>query len=161
MADLFSTWDGIALLVIAALVLGLVGRFWRPLRMILVGLAPLYSAAVIFYFVFDSSASRCSGVGVALRCEEVSYAALIWSAGGWAVAGVAMAVILTLAPIASAWLQRSTPSVIAAFVLPLVLVTFFWFVAWWIAAWPAVLAAAIAGPPTRVPRDVVLSDFAH
>jgi len=27
MADLFSTWDGIALLVIAALVLGLVGRF--------------------------------------------------------------------------------------------------------------------------------------
>jgi hypothetical protein len=82
-------------------------------------------------------------------------------AGGWAVAGVSMAVILTLAPIASAWLQRSTPSVIAAFVLPLVLATFFYFVAWWIAAWPAVLAAAIAGPPTRVPRDVVLSDFAH
>lgn len=161
MTNLFNTWDGLAVIVIASAVLGLVGRYWRPIRVILVGLAPLCSAAIIFYFVFEGSMSQCSGYGVTLHCWEVSYASAIWSRGGWAVAGVAMAVILTLAPIASAWLRRSTPSVVAACVLPLLIATFFWYVASWTYAWPAVLAAAIAGPPSRESRGWVLTDFAH
>ena len=160
MTNLFNTLDGLAVIVIASAGVGVVGRYWRPIRVILVGLAPLYSAAVIFYFVFEGSMSQCSGYGVTLHCSEVSYASAIWSQGGWEVAGVAMAVILTLAPIASAWLRRSTPSVVAACVLPLLIATFFGYVASWSDAWPAVLAAAIAGPPSRESTDEGLSDFA-
>src|SRR5260370_40588234 len=57
--------------------------------------------------------------------------------------------ILSLAPIASAWSGRRTPSVTAAYMIPVLVLVFFIFVAPWLFIWPAVLAAAIAGPPTR------------
>jgi hypothetical protein len=41
--------------------------------------------------------------------------------------------------------------VTAAYMIPVLILVFFIFVAPWLFIWPAVLAAAIAGPPTRRP----------
>jgi len=139
----------VAMIAIAAVVVGLVGRRWRPMRVLLVGLAPLGSAAILFYFFFEGSASQCSGSGATLRCWEVSYASAIWGWSGWSVGLVGSTVILTLAPIASAWLRRSWPSVAATCALPFLIGPLIVVLFPWAYVWPAVLGAAIAGPPSR------------
>src|SRR5713226_1793926 len=100
----------VAMIAIAAVVVGLVGRRWRPVRVVLVALAPLGSAAILFYFFFEGSASQCSGYGATLRCWEVSYASAIWGWSGWSVGLGGSGVILTLAAIASAGVRRSWPA---------------------------------------------------
>jgi len=141
--------NAVAVISVAAVVVGLVGRRWRPVRVVLLALAPLGSAAILFYFFFEGSASQCSGYGATLRCWEVSYASAIWGWSGWSVGLVGSAVILTLAPIASAWLRRSWPSVAATCALPFLIGPLIVVLFPWAYVWPAVLGAAIAGPPSR------------
>lgn len=147
MPDL-SGWNGIALLTMAGIVVGFAGRFWRPIRILLVGLAPLGSAAIIFYFIFEGSVSQCAGTGPTFHCWEISYASALLG-NGFLVAAVAIATLISLAPIVSAWRRHPSPSALAAFVMPLLIYAIFIVLAPWLYVWPAVLAAAIAGPPSR------------
>jgi hypothetical protein len=141
-------FDLVAGLLLAGVLVGIAGRYWRPIRIFLVGLAPLGSAGIIFFFLFEGSGSQCAGAGATFHCWEVSELVGLLD-NGFAVAGVSLVTILSLAPIASAWLGRRTPSVTAAYVIPVLILLLFIFVAPWLFIWPAVLAAAIAGPPTR------------
>ena len=147
MPDL-SGWNGVALLTIAGGVVGFAGRFWRPIRLILVGLAPVGSAAIIFYWVFEGSTSQCAGTGATFHCWEESHFVAVLG-NGYAITALGIATILSLAPIVSAWLGHPAPSVIAAFILLLLILALFIFVALWFYVWAAVVAAAIAGPPSR------------
>ncbi len=141
-------FDLVAALTLAGLLVGIAGRFWRPIRILLVGLAPLGSAGIILFFLFEGSGSQCAGAGAAFHCWELSFYVVLLG-NGFAVTGIGLVTILSLAPIASAWLGRRTPSVTAAYMIPVLILVFFIFVAPWLFIWPAVLAAAIAGPPTR------------
>ncbi len=141
-------FDLVAALTLAGLLVGIAGRFWRPIRILLVGLAPLGSAGIILFFLFEGSGSQCAGAGATFHCWELSFYVVLLG-NGFAVTGIGLVTILSLAPIASAWLGRRTPSVTAAYMIPVLVLVFFIFVAPWLFIWPAVLAAAIAGPPTR------------
>lgn len=140
----------LAVLLIAGIVMGVAGRFWRPIRVVLVGLAPLGSAAIIFYFFFEGSVSQCAGTGATFHCWETSYASAMIG-NGYAVAGVAIATLLSLAPVASAWIGRPGLSIFAVIALPLLALALFSYVGQWSFVWPAVIAAAISGPPSRRP----------
>ncbi len=141
-------WGGIAVLTLMGVLVGFAGRFWRPIRTILVGLAPLASAGIIVFFLFEGSASRCDGSGATFHCWELSYFVVLLG-NGFAVTGIGLVTILSFAPIVSAWLGRRSPSVTAAYIMPVLILMFFVFVTPWLYVWPAVLAAAIAGPPSR------------
>jgi hypothetical protein len=122
----------------------------RYARLLLVGIGPVYSVAVLVYSLVEGSTSICTGTGGTFRCVEVTYA----STWGLAVSlAVAIVLILTFAPLVSAWLRNRIPSVVAAIVLPVVIVAFWANLSPWLPAWIGVLAAAIAGPPSagRVP----------
>ena len=141
-------FDLVAALTLAGVLVGIAGRFWRPIRIFLVGLAPLGSVGVILFFLFEGSGSQCAGAGATFHCWELTYYVVLL-ANGAAVTGIGLVTVLSFAPIASAWLGRRTPSVTAAYMIPVLILVFFIFVAPWLFIWPAVLAAAIAGPPTR------------
>jgi len=138
----------VAVLFIAGIVVGVAGRFWRSIRVLLVGLAPLGSAAIVLYFIFEGSVSQCAGTGATFHCWETSYASAMIG-NGYAVAGVAIATLLSLAPIASAWIGRPGPSSFAVIALPLLVLGLFLYLGPWFFIWPALIAAAISGPPTR------------
>ncbi len=138
----------VAGLTLAGVLIGIAGRYWRPIRIFLVGLAPLGSAGIVLFFLLEGSGSQCAGAGATFHCWEVSYYVVLLG-NGFAVVGIGLVTILSLAPIASAWLGRRTPSVAAAYIIPVLVLLLFIFVAPWLFIWPAVLAAAIAGPPTR------------
>src|SRR6266404_4044008 len=138
----------VAGLTLAGVLIGIAGRFWRPVRILLVALAPLGSAGIILFFLFEGSGSQCAGSGATFHCWELSYYVVLLG-NAFAVVGIGLVTILSLAPIASAWLGRRAPSVTAAFIMPVLILMFFIFVTPWIYVWPAVLAAAIAGPPSR------------
>jgi len=140
----------VAGLTLAGVLVGIAGRFWRPVRILLVALAPLGSAGIILFFLFEGSGSQCAGSGATFHCWELSYYVVLLG-NAFAVVGIGLVTILSLAPIASAWLGRRSPSVTAAYMIPVLILVFFIFVAPWLFIWPAVLAAAIAGPPTRKP----------
>lgn len=132
-------------LFVAAILLGLAGRRWRSTRLVLAGMGPLYSVAVLLYSLVEGATSICTGEGGTFRCTEVTYAST-WGVGGSV--AVAVVMILTMAPLASAWLRNRIPSVVAAVTLPIAMLSFTTAVAAWVPAWAAVLAAAIAGPPS-------------
>lgn len=139
---------GLALLV-GSIVLGIAGRRLRSVRLVLVAIAPLYSLGVLVYSLVEGSTSICTGTGGTFRCTEVTYAST------WGVAGslaVAVAMVLTVAPLASAWLRNRVASVVAAIALLVVIGAFALAPAAWLPAWAAVLAAAIAGPPSSEPQ---------
>lgn len=136
-------------LFVAAILLGLAGRRWRSTRLVVAGIGPVYSVAVLLYSLVEGASSICTGEGGTFRCTEVTYAST-WSVGG-AVA-VAIVMILTMAPLASAWVRNRIPSVVAAVALPIVVLSFTTTLAAWVPAWAAVLAAAIAGPPSGRPE---------
>src|SRR6266852_1149046 len=138
----------VAVLFIAGIVVGVAGRFWRSIRVLLVGLAPLGSAAIVLYFIFEGSVSQCAGTGATFHCWETSYASAMIGNGD-AVAGVAIATLLSLAPIASAWIGRPGPSSFAVIALPLLVLGLFLYLGPWFFIWPALIAAATSGPPTR------------
>lgn len=120
----------------------------RSVRLVLVAIAPVYSLFVLAYSLVEGATSICTGIGGTFRCTEVTYAST------WGVAGslaVAVAMLLTMAPLASAWLRKRVPSVVAAIALPVVIAAFPVALAAWVPAWAAVLAVAIAGPPSREP----------
>lgn len=144
-------FDLAAALTVAGVLVGIAGRFWRPIRILLVGLAPVGSAGIILYFLFEGSGSQCAGAGVTFHCWELSYYVVLL-ANGAAVTGIGLVTIFSFAPVVAAWLGRRSPSVTAAYVIPVLILVFFIFVAPWLFIWPAVLAAAIAGPPSRRAR---------
>jgi hypothetical protein len=132
-------------LFVAALLLGLAGRRWRYVRLVLVGIGPVYSVAVLVYSLVEGSTSICTGSGGTFRCTEVTYAST-WGFGGSVAVGVV--VILTMAPLVSAWLGSRIPAVAAVIALPIVMIFFTTELAAWTPAWAAIVAAAIAGPPS-------------
>lgn len=145
-AALMGSLALLTVLLVVAIVLGFAGRRWRRARLGLVVIGPLYSLAVLAYFLIEGSSSHCTGAGVTFRCSEVTYASA-WGVRGWVT--VAIVMILTLAPLAAAWLRNRAPSVVAAIALPVVMGSYLVGLAAWAPAWAAVLAAAIAGPPSR------------
>lgn len=141
--DLLGSLTLVIGLFFAAIVLGLAGRRWRSVRRALVAIGPLYSLGVVLYFVVEGTSSVCTGAGATFRCAEVTYAST------WGVQGsleVGLVVILTMTPIASAWLRNRVPSLLAAIALPVVISLFAATLAAWVPAWAGVVAAAIAGP---------------
>lgn len=131
---------------VAAVVLGIAGTQLRSVRLVLVAIGPLYSLGVLLFSLVEGSTSICTGTGGTFRCTEVTYASTWGGAGSVA---VAIVVILTMTPLASAWRRTRWPSVGAAIAMPVVMVLFAGVLAPWAPAWAAVLAAAIAGPPSR------------
>lgn len=119
----------------------------RRLRVFLVVIGPLYSIAILIYFLFEGAGSACSGDGASFHCWEITYASR-WGLSGSLLIGAVMT--LTLAPALSARLRTRMPSIVSAVVIGL-LIALDIPQAWpWLPAWAAVLAAAIAGPPTRI-----------
>jgi hypothetical protein len=148
-ANLAGAIGAVATLVVVAVAFGLIGLRWRPVRTFLVVIGPLYSLAILIYFLFEGTGSQCSGAGTTFRCWEISYAST-WGVFGSALVGVV--VILTLAPIASAWRRSRVPSLVAALALPVVIAIYILALWAWVPAWAGALAAAIAGPPSRAER---------
>ncbi len=145
-AGLLGGLTAVVTLFVAAILVGLAGRRWRSARLVLAGVGPLYSVAVLLYSLVEGSTSNCTGTGGTFQCVEVTYAST------WGVSGslaVAVVMILTAAPLASVWLRTRLPSIVAAIALPVVIGSFAVGLEAWVPAWAAVLAAAIAGPPSR------------
>jgi hypothetical protein len=117
----------------------------RYVRLALVGIGPLYSVAALVYSLLEGSTSNCTGSGGTFRCTEVTYAST-WGFGRSVAVGVV--IVLTMAPLVSAWLRNRAPSVVVAIALPIVMIVFWSELAAWTPAWAAVVAAAIAGPPS-------------
>ncbi len=118
----------------------------RRLLVFLLLIGPVYSIAIFAYFLFEGAGSACSGSGASFHCWEITYASK-WGLSGSLVVGAV--VTLTLAPALSARLRTRMPSIVSAAVMGL-LIALDISQAWpWVPAWAAVLAAAIAGPPTR------------
>lgn len=144
--DLYAAVEVLAGLVVAFVLLGVVGLRWRSARLALVVLGPLYSLVVFAYFLMAGAGSTCSGTGSSFRCWEVSYAST-W--GAYEAAFVGLVVLLSFAPAASAWLRSRAPSALSAIAL-LAAIALFMAGLWvWLPACAAVLAAAVAGPPSR------------
>jgi hypothetical protein len=141
-----ESWLGFAILVAAGVLLGLAGRRWKALKATLAFLPPIAAAVPLLYYVIEGSVSVCSGAGATFRCVEVSYASS-WDVGGWTL--VSAVVLLTLAPGVSALLRNPLPSLLVAIGLPVLFLIYPVFLWSWVPAWAFVLAAAIAGPPSR------------
>ena len=139
----------LAVVVAVAVAFGLIGRRWRAMRSFLVVIGPLYALAILVFFQFEGAGSACAGAGLTFHCWEISYAST-WGVYGWVVVGAVL--ILSLAPIASAWTRWRAPTLVAAGVLPFVIGVYLTGLIPWVPAWAGVLAAAIAGPPSREPR---------
>jgi hypothetical protein len=129
-----------------AVALGLIGRRWRAMRSFLVVIGPLYALAIFAFFQVEGAGSECAGAGATFHCWEITYAST-WGVYGWVVVGVVM--VLSMAPIASALMRRRAPTVAAALLLALVIGVYLTGLVLWVPAWAGVLAAAIAGPPSR------------
>jgi hypothetical protein len=141
-----ESWLGFAIFVAAGVLLGLAGRRWKALQTVLVLLAPIAAAVPLLYYVIEGSVSQCSGAGATFRCTEVTYASS-WDVGAWTL--VVAVILLTLAPGLSAWLRNTLPSLLVAIGLPVLFAIYPVFLWSWVPAWAFVLAAAIAGPPSR------------
>ncbi len=143
---MYSGIQVLAGVAIAFLVLGFVGLRWRSARLSLVLLTPAYSVVVLLYFLVAGAGSACDGEGASFRCWEVSYA----STWGWLASLLVGAVIAASAtPIASAWLHSCMPSALGAaalFALIAINPLGLWI---WFPALAGILAAAVAGPPSR------------
>ena len=118
----------------------------RRLRVFLIVIGPLYSVVVFAYVVLEGTGSACSGAGSSFHCWEITYASK-WGFTGSLVVGAMM--ILTLGPALSAKLRGRMPSILSAVLIPIVMAVDISHGWPWLPAWAAVLAAAIAGPPTR------------
>ena len=145
MTDLVRLLVLASALLVAAIVLGFAARRWHGARVVVAGIGPACSLAVLLYFLIEGTTSRCSGSGATFRCTEVTYAST-WGVRGSA--AVAVVMILTMAPLVSAWFHNRVPAVVAAIALPAMLPLFGFELAAWVPAWAGVLAAAIAGPPS-------------
>jgi hypothetical protein len=141
-----ESWLGFAIFVAAGVLLGLMGRRWRSLKAALVFLPPVAAAVPFLYYVLEGSVSECSGAGATFRCIEVTYASE-WDVGAWTL--VTAVILMTLAPGLSALLRNRLPSVLIAIGLPVLFAIYPAFLWSWVPAWAFVLAAAIAGPPSR------------
>ena len=107
---------------------GFVGRRYRWMRYVLVGLGPLYGAALFVLLSIGAVLAGTDALGVVV---------------------IIVATILSLAPILSAWKGLRTPSVVATIALVAMTGFFFYALLLWLPATTAVLGAAIAGPPRR------------
>jgi hypothetical protein len=136
----------LAALLVAAIALGLIGRWRRSLRVFLAWIGPLYSLGILAYFLFEGAGSECDGAGATFHCWEISYAST-WGLQGSVM--VALLVLLSLAPLLSVRLHWRAPAVVAAIAMPLVFVIYLPGLWPWVPAWAAALGAAIAGPPSR------------
>jgi hypothetical protein len=141
-----ESWLGFAIFVAAGVLLGLAGRRWKAFQMSLVFLAPLAAAVPLLYYVVEGSVSECSGAGANFRCIEVTYASE-WDAIAWIL--VVAVILLSLAPGLAAWWRNALPSILVAIALPVLFAIYPAFLWSWVPAWTLVLAAAIAGPPSR------------
>jgi hypothetical protein len=141
-----ESWLGFAIFVAAGVLVGLAGRRWRTLKVALVFLAPIAAAVPLLYYAIEGGVSECSGAGATFRCMEVTYASE-WDVGGWTL--VSAVILLTLAPGLSALLRNALPSLLVAIGLPVLLAIYPAFLWSWVPAWALILAAAIAGPPSR------------
>jgi hypothetical protein len=148
-----ESWLGFAIFVAAGVLLGLVGRRSRTLKAALMFLPPTAAAVPLLYYVIEGSVSECSGAGATFRCVEVTYASS-WDASAWILVGAV--ILLTLAPGLSAFIRNALPSVLVAIGLPVLFAIYPVFLWSWVPAWAFVLAAAIAGPPSReaTPKEV-------
>ncbi|HEY3194793.1 MAG TPA: hypothetical protein VGK42_06120 [Candidatus Dormibacteraeota bacterium] len=147
--DLYAAVEVLTGLVVSFLLLGLVGLRWRSARLALVVLGPLYSLVVFAYFLMAGAGSTCSGAGAGFRCWEVSYAST-W--GAYESAFVGLVMLLSFAPVASAWLRSRVPSVLGSIALLAAIGLFISGLWVWLPACAAVFAAAVAGPPSRALR---------
>ncbi len=144
-----ESWLGFAIFVAAGVLLGLVGRRWSTLKVVLVFLPPMAAAVPLLYYAVEGSVSECSGAGATFRCIEVTYASE-WDVTAWILVGVV--ILLTLAPGLSAFMRNALPSVLVAIGLPVLFAIYPVFLWSWVPAWALVLAAAIAGAPSAGPR---------
>ncbi len=107
---------------------GFIGRRYWWMRYVLVGLGPLYGAALFVLLSIGAVLAGTDALGVVV---------------------IILATILSLAPILSAWKGLRTPSVVATIALVAMTGFFFYALLLWLPATTAVLGAAIAGPPRR------------
>ena len=107
---------------------GFIGRRYWWMRYVLVGLGPLYGAALFVLLSIGAVLAGTDALGVVV---------------------IIVATILSLAPILSAWKGLRTPSVVATIALVAMTGLFFYALLLWLPATTAVLGAAIAGPPRR------------
>ena len=107
---------------------GFVGLRYRWMRYVLVGLAPLYAAALFVLLFIGSVLSTTDSLGVTV---------------------IGLATVFSLAPIASAWFGSRVPSVLAAIALVAMTWLDVYALLLWLPATTAVIGAAIAGPPRR------------
>jgi len=107
---------------------GFIGRRYRWMRYVLVGLGPLYGAALFVLLSIGAVLAGTDALGVAV---------------------IILATTFSLAPILSAWKGSRTPSVVATVALVAMTGLFFYALLLWLPATTAVLAEAIAGPPRR------------
>jgi hypothetical protein len=149
LANLAGSLVILGVVVAVAIAIGLIGLRWRAMRSFLVVIGPLYAVGIFVFFQFEGAGSDCAGAGLTFHCWEISYAST-WGVYSWVIVAVVM--ILSLAPIASAWLRWRAPAVTAAVLLPLVIGAFLTGLIPWVPAWAGVLAAAIAGPPSTGSR---------
>jgi hypothetical protein len=137
---------GIAILVAIGVLFGVAGRRWRTLQVLAVVMPLLAAIIPLLYFVLEGNVSACTGSGSTFRCVEASYASA-WSDADWILVGVV--VVLTAAPIVSARLRSTLPSVLAAIALAGLIAPNLAFLYSWILAGALVVGAAIAGPPSK------------
>ncbi len=109
-------------------------------------LGPLYAFGLLAFMIVEGSSSKCTGQGASFRCVEVTYAST-WGAIEWLTVGGL--ILLSLAPLLAIWLRTRVPSVVASVAIPVVVALYGMGLAVWLPAGLAVLAAAIAGPPSR------------
>ena len=144
--EVAGTGAALAALLAAAVVIGAIGRRRRSLRVLASWIGPVYSVALLFYFVFEGAGSQCAGSGATFHCWEVTYASK-WGLQGWLSAAALM--LLSFTPVVSAMLRNRMPPVVAAIAMPVVIATNVVGLWAWAPAWAAALAAAVAGPPSR------------
>lgn len=152
-ANLAGSLVILGVVVAVAVAMGLIGRRWRAMRSFLAVIGPLYALTIFVFFQFEGAGSDCAGSGPTFHCWEISYAST-WGVYGWVV--VAIVMVLSLAPITSAWMRSRAPAVTAAVLLPLVIGAYVTGLIPWVPAWAGVLAAAIAGPPSSERRATAL-----
>jgi hypothetical protein len=147
--DMYSAIEIIAGIAAGFLLVGVIGLRWRAARYAVVALGPLYSIAVLVYFLAAGAGSTCSGQGATFQCFEVSYAST-WGVLGSVVVGAT--ILLSFAPVLSTVMRARWPSLIAAVALAALIGIYLLGLWVWLPDWAGVLGAAIAGPPVRRPR---------
>lgn len=132
----------------AGLMLGVAGMRLAALRYLLTVAGPLYSGTLFVYGLFRGGPNECVDAPQppGYICHPTSFLSDI----GWlGIVVVAVATIVSFAPLVSAWWRSRIPSALGAGVLIVLIVLFIFGLLLWVPAAAALVGAAVAGPPRR------------